>query len=108
MPNKYPFKPRGIIKWQAFSAVVGVEEQFEAATTKEELEIDLLDDRLELLDKTLLEAYQNNFMIRVSYLEDNQVKTYDSKIINMNAHEKTIYLHHKKLSIDSIIDIEIL
>lgn len=108
MLNNYPFKPRGIIKWHAFAAVVDGEEQMESASTKEILEFDLLTDQLDALDNTLLNAYQNNLKIRVSYLEDNQIKTYDSKIISLNAHEKTIYLHHKKLAIERIIDIQVL
>ena len=108
MPSDYPFKPRGIVKWHAFAAVISGEEQKDQATDIKNIEFELLDDRLSLLDETLTEAINNNHLLAIKYLDNNQINYLESKIIKINRFEQTIEFSDKTINIKQIIDLTII
>ncbi|MDF9867691.1 hypothetical protein OKW22_001269 [Bacilli bacterium PM5-3] len=108
MPNNYPFKPRGIVKWHAFAALISGEEQKQNATTIKNLEIELLDDKLALLETTINDALKNNSLLAIKYLENNQINYLESTIIKLNSIEQVIEFKDIKLQINQIIDLTII
>lgn len=108
MPNNYPFKPRGIIKWHAFSALLSGEDQKKSANTTEILDIDLSEDKLEQLNQILLLALEQESLLLIEYLELNSIKKIESIIQKINYPTNTIIFEDLSLNVHQILNLTIL
>lgn len=105
MQNNYQFKPRGIVKWHAFSAVISGNEQKESAHIDEIIDIDLFEDKLALLNQILLNALENDEILIIEYLEDNTLKNIESKIIKIDYPNNTIIFEDLSLNVLQIANL---
>lgn len=108
MPSNYPFRPRGIVKWHAFSALLSGEEQKESAYTQEELDIDLFEDKLNQLNQTLLQALDQEALLNIEYVENNEIKKIDSIIQKIDYHTNEIIFEDLTLDVLQIINLTII
>ena len=106
--DDYPFKPRGIVKWHAFAALINGEEQKEAAIETTSLDITLLDDKLDELNYTLNEAIIHNEKIRINYINDSLIEICEGIITNIDDINNFIQIDDNKININQIIDIYII
>ncbi|MEG0364407.1 MAG: YolD-like family protein [Erysipelotrichales bacterium] len=103
--DEYPFRPRGIVKWHAFAAVISGDEQKESVITKDIVDIELMEDTLNVLNTELLEAYNNNRKVIIEYVENNKISKGTFTIKKIDKLNEKIYLNDKELDIFSIISI---
>ena len=108
MLNNYPFKPRGVIKWQAFAAVISGEEQKEEVKETPTYDITLLDDHLDQLDLKIKEALITNAKVKVKYLQDNQINIYKGYLLKVDYHQKKIIFDNLNIESSQIIEVEII
>jgi len=108
MQNNYQFKPRGIVKWHAFAALISGEEQKHQATDIEKINVELLDDRLTSLDSIITEAITFNHLLGIKYLENNEFKYLEAKIIKIDNLNKSIIFESITLKVNQIIDLIII
>lgn len=72
MPNNYPFKPRGIMKWHAFSALIDGEDQKDDVVEITDLNIDLTTNQYSLLNYNLSYAVAMNCKVTIEYIKNNK------------------------------------
>lgn len=108
MQNNYPFKPRGIIKWQAFAAVISGEEQKDEVKETPTFDITLLDDHLEQLDLKIQEAFITKAKVRIKYLKDNKINIDKGYLLHVDYHQKKIILDNLNIESSQIIEVEII
>ena len=108
MQSNYDFKPRGIIKWHAFSALISGEEQKENAKDIETIDIELLDDKQDYLNYIINESLLNNYSMGIKYVDNNEIKYFESTPIRVDTIEKNLIFKDITLSIYQIIDLIIL
>lgn len=105
--HDYPFKPRGIEKWHAFAALISGEEQKKEATDISIIENNLLDDKLEELDNTLNEALIYNHILIIKYITNNEVKTIESVIVDIDEINKNLILENSlTILLKDILDLQ--
>lgn len=108
MQNDYDFKPRGIIKWHAFAALISGEEQKEIAKEIEDIDIELLDDKQDYLNFIINEALLHNYILGIKYIDNNEIKYLESIPIRIDSIEKNLIFKDIILSIYQVIDLIIL
>lgn len=104
----YPFKPRGIIKWNAFAAVISADAQFEAIIEDDIIDINLLDDYKYYINYILQEAILMNKEVSIKYIYDNRIYNTNGYIIEYNDKEKKILINDLQIELISIKEIVLL
>lgn len=108
MQGKYQFNPRGIIKWQAFAAVISGDEQKEEVKEKPIHSYTLLDDYLDQLDVKLQEAILSNTKVRIKYLSNNQINLHKGYIKKIDYNQRQIIFDNINIDPSQIIELDLL
>lgn len=108
MPNNYQFNPRGVIKWQAFAAVISGDEQKDDVREIKKYDINLLDDYLDQLDLKLKEALITKSKVLIKYLNNNEYQVYRGYILNIDYTNMKITFDDLTLLSNQIIEIELI
>ncbi|MGL4382205.1 MAG: hypothetical protein ACRCTA_00635 [Bacilli bacterium] len=108
MPSNYKFKPRGIIKWHAFAAVISSDEQFERVVEDEDLSFSLLEDHQDYLDFILQEALNNQKKVLINYLKANELHQVKGLITLDHNSVHSLYCNQILIPLSSIKDIQII
>lgn len=105
--NDYPFKPRGIVKWHAFAAVISGDEQMQQSNPDKIIEIDILDDQRDIINSYLMNSLHNKIDINIVYLRNNKLQNKLGYLIEYLEFEKEIVLNdNSRIHLDEIINIE--
>lgn len=105
--NNYPFRPRGIIKWGAFAAVIDGDEQKRQVIKKRKLTNNLVEDRLLELDQNAQYAKDNNIQVTLVYIEEDQLLTIIGHINDIDLLSKSISINEKIIPNDRVVDIQL-
>ena len=105
------YKDRGIIKWAPFDALNGFHETialYKYNKGKKDKPI-LQEDQLEILDRKLKEAINDNKEIQVSYYQDGYIKTLFGYVKKVDEIFRLVILDSGfKLEIDEVVNIEVI
>lgn len=103
------YKDRGIMKWAPFDALTGFNELIKDLKHKlgKKEKPELLEDRLEELDRTLKKAIKEHQTLMVEYFHDGYIITTHGHIAKVDFHHKLVQLDTKEvIRIDDIINLE--
>lgn len=108
MQSDYRFNPRGVIKWQAFAAVVSGEEQKEEIKDIPILNYNLLDDYLDQLDVKIQEAILIKAKVKVKFLKNNQINLHKGYIKMIDYNSKQVIFSDIKIDSNEIIELDLI
>lgn len=103
------YKDRGIMKWAPFDALSGFNERIKDLKYKlgKKDKPDLLEDKLESLDRTIKEALKDDLELIITYFKDGYFITTYGFIKKIDLYKRTIYLTTKEtIFIDDVISLE--
>lgn len=99
---------RGFIKWQPFNALTTEGEILkELKITKKEERPTLLPDKIDTINKIIMEAYYSKSIVTITYFEDNKLKNIVTYIKKINQANNTITTSYKTLYFTQIVNIVI-
>lgn len=105
MQSNYPFKPRGIVKWHAFAALIDGEEQKDDVQEIDLIEKDLTTNQYALMNYNLSYAIAMNCEVIIEYLIDNKITSIQGFINKVDDINQTIVVNGKLIKVQDITNI---
>lgn len=107
MQSNYPFKPRGIVKWHAFSALIDGEDQKNDVIDIPDLSLDLTNNQLSLMNYNLSYALAMNCEVNIEYIHNNKKNNVSGYIKKVDDIKQTILIDDLIIKVSAISDISI-
>lgn len=99
---------RGFIKWQPFNSVISSKTILKDLTqNKKVVKPTLFPEKIEMLEELIKDSYYSKSEIKLTFYEQNKIKTITTRISKIDANRNTIYLkNHQAITFNQILNIQ--